>query len=169
MQPLARKISRSRHQSVRTRRSSFQVQVVSCAAIFFLLHFLATHQLESNLNSESILLDSKMASVHQRYACMGCTARGGEPTYFNDYQSAAAHYARSQSCSKSSRWIKTVSDQIHTRPQYVGDGEAFGGGAAGAWCPQPAPSRRPGGNDIIEHNDIIRLRYHQFLRLYALT
>jgi len=92
-----------------------------------------------------------MASVHRRYACMGCSARGGEPTYFNDYQSAATHYARSQSCSKSSRRIKTVSVQLHTRPQYVGDGEARGGGAAGAWRPQPAPSRRPGGNDIIEH------------------
>ncbi len=47
--------------------------------------------------------------------------------------------------------FKTVSVQLHTCPQYFGDGEAGGGGAAGAWRPQPAPSRRPGGNDIIEH------------------
>ena len=54
-------------------------------------------QLESNLISESIL-DPPMASVHRRYACMGCTSRrdgAGEPTYFNDYQSATTHYARS--------------------------------------------------------------------------
>ncbi len=88
---------------------------------------------------------------HRRYACMGCMTRCGEPIYFNDYQSAATHYARSQSCSKSSRRIKTVSVQLHSRPQYVGYGEAGGGGAAGVWCPQPAPSRRPGGNDIIKH------------------
>ena len=150
MQPLARKISRSRLQSVRTRSSSFQVQVAFWAAFTIFHHFLASLQLESNLNSESLLLDSPMASVHRRYACMGCTALGGEPTYFNDYQSAATLYARSQSCSKSSRGIKTVSVQLHTRP-YVGDGEAGGGGAAGAWRPQPAPSRRPGGNDIIEY------------------
>jgi hypothetical protein len=55
-----------------------------------------------------------MASVHRRYACVSCMARGGEPTYFNDYQSAATHYARSQSCSKSTRGIKTVSVQLHT-------------------------------------------------------
>ncbi len=150
MQPLARKISRSRLQSIRTRRLSFQVQVAFWAAFTILLHFLASLQLESNLNSESLLLDSPMASVHQRYACI---ARGGEPTYFNDYQSAATHYARSQSCTKSSRGIKTVSVQLHTRPQYVqvGNGKADRGGAAGAWRPKPAPSRRPGGNDIIEH------------------
>ncbi len=151
MQPLARKISLSRLQAVQTRSSRFQVQVAFWAAFTILLHFLASLQLESNLNSESLLLDSPMASVHRGYACMGCTARGGEPTYFNDYQSAATHYARSQFCSKSSRGIKTVSVQLQTRPQYVGDGEAGGGGAAGAWRPQPAPSRRPGGNDIIEH------------------
>ncbi len=153
MQPLARKISRSRLQSVRTRSSSFQVQVAFWAAFTILLHFLASVQLESNLNSESLLLDSPMASVHRGYACMGCTARGGEPTYFNDYQSAATHYARSQFCSKSSRGIKTVtvSVQLQIRPQYVGDGEAGGGDAAGAWRPQPAPFRRPGGNYIIEH------------------
>jgi hypothetical protein len=87
MQPFARKISRSHLQSVRTRSSSFQVQVASWAAITSLLHFLATHKLESNLNFESKLLDSPMPSVHWRNTCMGCTARGGEPI-FNDYQSA---------------------------------------------------------------------------------
>ncbi len=79
MQPLSRKISRSRLQPVRTRSSSFQVQVAFWAAFTILLHFLASLQLESNLNSESLQLDSPMASVHRRYACMGCTARGGEP------------------------------------------------------------------------------------------
>ncbi len=130
--------------------SEFKLSSSSC--VLGRLHhppFLASLQLESNLNSESLLLGSPMASVHRR--CMGCSARGGEPTYFNDYQSAATHYARSQFCSKSSREIKTVSVQLQTRPQYVGDSEAGGGGAAGAWRPQPAPSRRPGGNDIIEH------------------
>ncbi len=93
-----------------------------------------------------------MASVHQLYACMGCTARGGKPTYFNDYQSAATHYARSQS------WLQQIQSRdqdglrsAHIRQQYIGDGKAGGGGAAGAWRPQPAPSRRPGANDIIEH------------------
>jgi hypothetical protein len=151
MQHLARKISRSRLQSVRTRRPSFQVQVAFWTASTIRLHFLASLQLESNLNSESLLLDSPMASVHRGYACMGCTTRGGEPTDFDDYQSAATDYEHNQSCSKSSRGIKTVSVQLHTRPQYVGDGEAGGGGAAGAWRPQLAPSRRPGGNVIIEH------------------
>ena len=50
MQPLARKISRSRLQSVRTRSSSFQVQVAFWAAFTILLHFLASLLLESNLN-----------------------------------------------------------------------------------------------------------------------
>jgi hypothetical protein len=40
--------------------------------------------------------------------------------------------------------IKTVSVQLNTRPQYVGNGEAGGGGAAVAWRPQPAPFRRAG-------------------------
>ena len=45
------------------------------------------------------------------------------------------------------RGIKAVAVQqlqLNTSPQYVGDGEAGGGGAAGAWRPQPAPSRRTG-------------------------
>ena len=143
MQPLARKISRSpRLQSVRTRSSSFQVQVAFWAAFTFLLYFLASLQLETKLNSEPILLDSPTASVHWHYACMDCTASGGGPTYFNDYQSAATHFPRSQSCSKSSRGIKTVSVQLHTSLQCIGNGEAGGGGAAGACRPQPAPSRR---------------------------
>ncbi len=100
MQPLARKISRLRLQSVRTRSSNFQVQAAFWAAFTILLHFLASLQLESNLNSEFLLLDSPMASVYRRYACMGCTARGGEPTYFNDYQSAATHYAASMRAAK---------------------------------------------------------------------
>jgi hypothetical protein len=42
------------------------------------------------------------------------------------------------------RGIKSVAVQLDTRPQHVGDGEAGGGGAAGSWRPQPAPSRRAG-------------------------
>jgi hypothetical protein len=75
---------------------------------------------------------------------MGCAARRGEPTFFNDYHSAASHYARSSLCNKSMRGIKTVTVQLNTRPQHVGDGEAGGGGAPGPWRPQPAPSRRAG-------------------------
>jgi len=64
--------------------------------------------------------------------------------FFNDYQSAATHYSRSSLCNRSMRGIKTVAVQLNTRPQHVGDGEAGGGGAAGSWRPQPAPSRRAG-------------------------
>jgi hypothetical protein len=140
--------SRSRVHSVRTRSSSFQV--LAAAALTFLLHFLAGSQLEPHLNSESVsLLDAPMSSgaVHRRFACMGCTARtngSGEPTFFNDYQSAASHYARSSHCNRSMRGIKSVAVQLNTCPQYVGGGEAGAGGAAGPWRPQPAPSRRPG-------------------------
>jgi hypothetical protein len=132
------------------RTRSYRLQVLIAARAFAsLLLFLSASlllDLESNFNSESIL-EAPMASVHRRFACMGCTARSngrGHPTYFNDYQSAATHYSRSSICNKSMRGIKTVAVQLNTRPQYVGDGEAGGGGAAGAWRPQAAPSRRAG-------------------------
>ncbi len=85
-----------------------------------------------------------MLSVHQRYACMGCRlcSNGcGEPPFFDEDRSAALHYSRSSHCNKSMCEIKTVSVQLNTRPQYFGDtiGEAGGGGAPGAWRPQPAP------------------------------
>jgi hypothetical protein len=48
---------------------------------------------------------------------MGCTVRRGEPTFFNDYQSAASHYSRSIHCNKSTRGIKAVTVQLNTRPQ----------------------------------------------------
>ena len=143
-----RSLPRNRSRSVRTRSSSFQV--LAAAALTFLLHFLAGSQLEPHLNSESVsLLDAPMSSgaVHRRFACMGCTARTngrGEPTFFNDYQSAASHYARSSHCNRSMLGIKSVAVQLNTGPQYVGGGEAGAGGAAGPWRPQPAPSRRPG-------------------------
>ncbi len=57
--------------------------------------------------------------VHQRFACMGCTARGDgrcEPTFFNDYNSAAVHYSRSSHCNKPMRGIKAVTVQLNTRP-----------------------------------------------------
>ena len=85
------------------------------------------------------------STMHRRFACMGCTARRGEPTFFNDYQSAATHYSRSIHCNKSMRGIKAVTVQLHTRPQHVGDGVAGAGGAPGVWRPQPAPSRRAAG------------------------
>ena len=85
------------------------------------------------------------STMHRRFACMGCTARRGEPTFFNDYQSAATHYSRSTHCNKSMRGIKAVTVQLHTRPQHVGDGVAGAGGAPGVWRPQPAPSRRSAG------------------------
>ena len=138
--------SRSRVHSVRTRSSSFQVLRLAAAALTFLLHFLASSQLEPHLNSESVsLLDAPMSSgaVHRSFTCMGCTARtngSGEPTFFNDYQSAASHYARSSHCNRSMRGIKSVAVQLNTCPQYVGGGEAGAGGAAGPWRPQPAPS-----------------------------
>ena len=148
MRSLARSESRSRTHSVRTRSSS--LLAAGWATLTLLLHFLASSNLEPTFNSEShSILDSPMSSgaVHRRFACMGCTARSngrGEPTFFNDYQAAASHYSRSSCCNKSMRGIKSVAVQLNTRPQYVGDGEAGGGGAAGAWRPQPAPSRRPG-------------------------
>ena len=154
MQSLPRIRSRSRVHSVRTRSSSFQV--LAAAALTFLLHFLAGSQLEPHLNSESVsLLDAPMSSgaVHRRFACMGCSDGRGQPTFFNDYQSAASHYARSSLCNRSMRGIKSVAVQLNTDPQYVGDGEAGAGGAAGPWRPQPAPSRRPGdmGYDIMKN------------------
>ena len=63
---------------------------------------------------------------------MGCTGRGdgrGEPTFFNDYKSAAVHYSHSSHCNKSMRGIKAVTVQLNTYS--VGNGEA-GGGSPGA-------------------------------------
>ena len=141
-----RDLPRNRSRSVRTRSSNFQVLAAAIGSFALLLHFIASFQLESILDYESIL-EAPMASVHRRFACMGCTARSngrGQPTFFNDYQAAASHYSRSILCNKSMRGIKTVAVQLNTRPQYVGDGEAGGGGAAGAWRPQAAPARRAG-------------------------
>ena len=104
-----------------------------------------------------------MASVHRRCACTGCTASGNgcnEPTFVNDYQSAATHYSRSSHCNKSMRGIKTVSIQLNclnTSPQNVGDGEASGGGAPGAWRQQPAPFRRAGSMIRAKISDIMKI------------
>jgi len=147
MRPPPRNSSRS----VRTRSSIFQVLVAVqvLTSLSLLLHS-ASFQLDSILNSESILeaqmsSESGAATVHRRFACMGCTVRRGEPTFFNDYQSAATHYSRSIQCNKSTRGIKAVTVQLNTRPQHVGDGVAGAGGAPGVWRPQPAPSRRAAG------------------------
>jgi hypothetical protein len=148
MRPPPRNSSRS----VRTRSSIFQVLVAVqvLTSLSLLLHS-ASFQIDSILNSESIL-EAQMSSesgaaamVHRRFACMGCTVRRGEPTFFNDYQSAATHYSRSIHCNKSTRGIKAVTVQLNTRPQHVGDGVAGAGGAPGVWRPQPAPSRRAAG------------------------
>ena len=148
-----RSLPRNWSRSVRTRSSIIQVLVAVqvITSLTLLLHS-ASFQLESILNSESILKAqmssaSGASTVHRRFACMGCTARRGEPTFFNDYQSAASHYSRSIHCNKSTRGIKAVTVQLNTRPQHVGDGVAGAGGAPGVWRPhwQPAPSRRTAG------------------------
>ncbi len=128
---------------------AFQVLVAVLGSLALLLHFIVSFQLESILDSESIL-EAPMSSgaIHQRFACMGCAARSGEPSFSNDYHSAVSHYARRSLCNKSMRRIKTVAVQLNTRPQHVGDGEAGGGEAPDpwqrAWLTQPAPSRRAG-------------------------
>ena len=137
----------NRSRSVRTRSSTLQVLAAVLGILALLLHFVASFQLESISDSQYILeapMSSESGAIHRRFACMGCAARRGEPTFFNDYQSAATHYSRSSLCNRSMRGIKTVAVQLNTRPQHVGDGEAGGGGAPGAWRPQPAPSRRTG-------------------------
>jgi hypothetical protein len=140
-----RDLPRNQSRSVRTRSSSFQVLAAVLGSLTLLLHFIASFQLEPISDSESIL-ETPMSSgaMHKRFACMGCTARRDEPTFFNDYHSAVSHYARSSFCNKSMRGIKTVTVQPNTRPQHGDDGEAGGGGAPGPWGPQPAPARRTG-------------------------
>ena len=117
-----RSLPRNWSRSVRTRSSIIQVLVAVqvITSLTLLLHS-ASFQLESILNSESILKAqmssaSGASTVHRRFACMGCTARRGEPTFFNDYQSAATHYSRSIHCNKSMRGIKAVTVQLNTRP-----------------------------------------------------
>ena len=68
--------ARNRSRSVRTRSSTFQVLAAAIGSFALLLHFIASFQLESILDSESIL-EAPMSSgaIHRRFACMGCTAR----------------------------------------------------------------------------------------------
>ncbi len=127
------------------------LQVLARASVIgslaLLLHFVTSFPFESISDSEYILeapMSSESGAIHRRSACMGCAARCGEPTFFNDYQSVATHYSRSSLCNRSMREIKTVAVQLNTRPQHVGVVEAGVGGAAGSWRPQPAPSRRAG-------------------------
>ena len=119
-----RSLPRNWSRSVRTRSSIIQVLVAVqvITGLTLLLHS-ASFQLESILNSESILKAqmssaSGASTVHRRFACMGCTARRGEPTFSNDYQSAATHYSRSSHCNKSTRGIRAVTVQLNTRPQH---------------------------------------------------
>ena len=146
MRPLPRNCSRS----LRTRSSRFQVLVAVqvLTSLTVLLHS-ASFQLESILNSKSILeaqmsSESGASTVHRRFACMGCTARRGEPTFFNDYQSAATHYSRSIQCNKSMRGIKAVTVQLHTRPQHVAGRGRSRWSAAWRLAPptRPIPPRR---------------------------
>ncbi len=142
-----RSLPRNRSRSVRTRSSTLQELAAVLGSLALLLHFVASFQLESILDSGYILeapMSSESGAIHRRFACMGCAARRGKPTFFNDYQSVATHYLRSRLCNRSMRGIKTVAVQLNTRPQHVGDGEAGGGKAAGSWRPQPAPSCRAG-------------------------
>ena len=141
-----RSLPRNWSRSVRTRGSNFQVLLATVTALTASLTFLASFQLESILEA-SMSSESGAQAVHRRFACMGCTARSGgrgEPTFFNDYKSAAVHYARSSQCNKSMHGIKVVTVQLNTRPQHIGDGVAGAGGAPGAWRPQSAPARRAG-------------------------
>ena len=72
-----RSLPRNRSRSVRTRSSTFQVLAAAIGSFaLLLLHFISSFQLESILDSESIL-EAPMSSgaIHQRFACMGCTAR----------------------------------------------------------------------------------------------
>ncbi len=118
--------------------------------IIYMISYMISYIIWYRISIQSIL-EAQMSSasgastVHRRFACMGCTARRGETTFFNDYQSAASHYSRSIHCNKSTRGIKAVTVQLNTRPQHVGDGVARAGGAPGVWRPQPAPSRRAAG------------------------
>ena len=147
-----RALPRNRSRSVRIRSSN--IQVLLATVLTASLNLLASFQLESILDSETIPgLEASMSSesgaqaVHRRFACMGCTARSGgrgEPTFFNDYKSATVHYSRISQCNQSMRGIKAVTVQLNTRPQHIGDGVAGAGGAPGAWRPQPAPARRAG-------------------------
>jgi hypothetical protein len=101
-----RSLPRNRSRSVRTRGSNFQVLLAT--ALTASLTLLASFQLESILDSESILeasmsSESGAQAVHPRFACKGCTARSGgrgEPTFFNDYKSAAVHYSCSSQCTQ---------------------------------------------------------------------
>jgi hypothetical protein len=102
-------------------QSGLGVQVLAAAIGSFalLLHFIASFQLESMLDSESIL-EAHMSSgaIHRRFACMGCTARSngrGEPSFFNDYKSAAVHFSCSSFCNKSMRGFKAVTVQLNTQ------------------------------------------------------
>ncbi len=146
-----RSLPRNRSHSVLTRGSNFQVLLAT--ALTASLTLLASFQLESSISNWEFILEASMSSesgaqaVHLRFACMGCTdcsGGRGEPTFFNDYKSAAVHYARSSQCNKSMHGIKVVTVQLNTSPQHIGDGVAGAGGAPGAWRPQPAPARRAG-------------------------
>ena len=79
---------------------------------------------------------------------MGCTGRGdgrGEPTFFNDYKSAAVHYSHSSHCNKSMRGIKAVTVQLNPRPHTLTmEARPEVENLSGAWRSQPARSHCAG-------------------------
>jgi hypothetical protein len=168
MQPLARKISRSRLQSVRTRSSSFQVQVAFWGAFTILLHFLASLQLESNL-SESLLLDSPMASVHLRYACWAAPPAAESrliSTTINRpplTMRAAKVAANPVEGSRRSRFSSTLVRSMLMMAKQAEEERLARG----------APNQRHLVAQVamisLSTNNIIWLRYHKFLRSNART
>jgi hypothetical protein len=71
------------------------------------------------------------------WAAQPAAAAAASRLFFNDYKSAAVHYSRNGQCNWSMHCIKTVTVQLITRPQHIGDGVARAGGAPGAWRPHP--------------------------------
>ena len=139
----ARDLPRNRSRSVRTRSSTYWL--LQSAVSPFSYYTLSP---VSNLNPYWTPSPYLKPLCHLELSISALPAwaaqPAGEPSFFNDYKSAVVHYSRSSFCNKSMRGIKAVTVQLNTRPQHVGDGEAGGGGAPGAWRPQPAPSRSTG-------------------------
>jgi hypothetical protein len=92
--------------------STLQVLAAVLGILALLLHFVASFQLESISDSEYILeapMSSESGAIHRRFACMGCAARRGVPTFFNDYQSAAT--------ARESLLAQQPLQQVHARDQ----------------------------------------------------
>ncbi len=137
------------------------------------IHLLATQAGSSQLNSNLI---SEPVVEAPRVQASDCAS----VKFCSDYQSVATQYSRNSHCNKSMRWIKTVPVQLNTRPRYVGDGEAGGGGAAGTWRPQSLDPvvQAPGAHSLFHPSmmsamissnyDIRGLRYHKLMTSVAI-